>query len=217
MFRSTALAAINHLLAEEPWARERLHPFAGRVVQVNLPPLAAHSFEILPDGTLGAALDEAQAALVVTIPASSAAQIAASRAGLGEPHPALGEPQPIPARPHAALGTGVRFEGDGEMAQAVQFIAANLTWDVEEDLARLIGDIPAHRLVTTGASLLRWQREAATRLAENVQEYLTEESGMLAAPAERQAFSDEVRTVRDGVERLDKRIAMIEARLRARR
>ncbi len=33
--------ALNHLLEREPWARERLAPFAGRTVELRNPPFPA--------------------------------------------------------------------------------------------------------------------------------------------------------------------------------
>ena len=39
MFASSAIAGLNHLLADAPWARERLAPFAGRTAIFVLKPL----------------------------------------------------------------------------------------------------------------------------------------------------------------------------------
>ena len=39
MLASPAIAGLNHLLADAPWARERLTPFAGRTAVFHLSPL----------------------------------------------------------------------------------------------------------------------------------------------------------------------------------
>ena len=41
----------------------------------------------------------------------------------------------------------VEMQGDAELAQEISFLARHLTWDVEEDLSRVVGDIAAHRVV----------------------------------------------------------------------
>jgi len=57
--------ALNHLLAAEPWARERLAPFAGETIELRGPPFPALRFVILPGGTLEAG--GADPALTITL------------------------------------------------------------------------------------------------------------------------------------------------------
>ena len=40
----------------------------------------------------------------------------------------------------------VRVEGDVQLAAEVNWLADHVRWELEEDLARLIGDVPAHAL-----------------------------------------------------------------------
>jgi ubiquinone biosynthesis protein UbiJ len=40
----------------------------------------------------------------------------------------------------------VRIEGDVQLAAEVNWLIDHVRWDAEEDLARLIGDAPAHTL-----------------------------------------------------------------------
>ncbi len=46
--------ALNRLLDAEPWARERLAPFAGETLEVRSPPFPPLRFTILPGGRLDA-------------------------------------------------------------------------------------------------------------------------------------------------------------------
>jgi ubiquinone biosynthesis protein UbiJ len=46
--------AINRLLDSEPWARERLAPYAGQTVELRAGPFPALRFTILPGGRLEA-------------------------------------------------------------------------------------------------------------------------------------------------------------------
>ncbi len=43
----------------------------------------------------------------------------------------------------------VRIEGDVQLAAEVQWLVQNVTWDLEGDLSRLVGDIPAHHIAST--------------------------------------------------------------------
>src|SRR3989337_72066 len=54
MIEQPAIAALNHLLKGQGWARERLRPFAGKRVQFKLAPLPDLSLRILDSGLLEA-------------------------------------------------------------------------------------------------------------------------------------------------------------------
>jgi ubiquinone biosynthesis protein UbiJ len=40
----------------------------------------------------------------------------------------------------------VRIEGDVQLAAEVNWLTEHVRWDMEEDLARIMGDVPAHTL-----------------------------------------------------------------------
>lgn len=48
----------------------------------------------------------------------------------------------------------VRIEGDVQLAAEVNWLMDNVRWDAEEDLARLVGDAPAHTLAAFGRQAL---------------------------------------------------------------
>ena len=48
----------------------------------------------------------------------------------------------------------VRIEGDVMLAAEVNWLIDNVRWDAEEDLARLLGDAPAHTLAQLGRQAL---------------------------------------------------------------
>jgi ubiquinone biosynthesis protein UbiJ len=175
--------ALNHLLEHERWAREKLVPFAGGVVEVRAPPLPALRFTITPDGRLQAG--GAEPSLVVTL-----------------------RPEILPAlargRDHA-LRT-IEVSGNAQLANEVMFLARHLRWNVEEDLSRLLGDIAAHRLAQLGRDILAWQSDAAKRLAETAADYAADESRILLRRTELASFADELGQLRDAIGRLEQRI-----------
>jgi ubiquinone biosynthesis protein UbiJ len=55
----------------------------------------------------------------------------------------------------------MEIRGDAALAAEVGWLAENLRWDVEDDLARIVGELPAHQL----AKAARWMADAARRFA----------------------------------------------------
>ncbi len=93
----------------------------------------------------------------------------------------------------------------------MQHLFRHLAWDIEEDLSRLFPDVVAHRLAEGGRAFAAWQSEAATRLAGNLAEYLTEEQPLLARPADVEKLSREADALREDAARLEKRIERLES------
>ena len=185
MIERSALAALNHLLEQQPWAVERLRPFAGQAVEFRCPPFPDLRFAITDNGLLDRAQAETASALVVKL-----------------------TPGTLPfllARDETARKR-VEIEGSADLAGAVDYLFRHLSWDFEEDLSKAFGDIVAHRLASGGKALAAWQRDAGLRLAESLAEYWTEEQPLLARPADVENFCRSVDTLRDDVARLERRI-----------
>ncbi|MCG6877088.1 MAG: hypothetical protein LJE97_18515 [Betaproteobacteria bacterium] len=189
MIELPAAAFINHLLAREQWARDRLVPFSGRRACFRLVPLPDLVLEIDASGHVEPCVAE-DVALTLTIPPMALPRIL--------------------ARDESALRE-VRLEGDAGLANAVLFLFRNLRWDVEEDLSRVVGDVAAHRMAGAAREIGVWQRQGAERLGQNVAEYLKDEVGLLVHPHEVETFGRQVDEVRDAVERLEKRIRRLVA------
>jgi ubiquinone biosynthesis protein UbiJ len=109
----------------------------------------------------------------------------------------------------AAAWSDIAVEGDPQFAAALNHVARNLRWDVEEDLSRLFGDIAAHRMVESGRKLGDWGRQGADNLARSFAEYWTEERPLIASRAEVERFNHDVDALRNDVARLEKRIEQL--------
>lgn len=115
---------LNHVLMQEPEAQTRLARQRGRVVRLQW-----RDFSM---------------------------QLAATAAGLCELSPAtehdllltVVDASPLDLLRDAVRGERptVRIEGDVQFAADVNWLVEHVRWDSEEDLARLIGDAPAHTL-----------------------------------------------------------------------
>lgn len=182
------LAAVNHLLGQAAWAREKLVPFAGHVARIELPPFEA-AFLIAADGCLAAPSPEATPEVGISLPATA-------------PLLAL--------QGKATVMRAARIEGSAEFAEALGFVIRNLGWDSEEDLSRLFGDIAARRIVSGTRELAAWQRQAAQNFAENLAEYFTEEQPLIARRVAIAEFSAEIDRLRDDLSRLEKRVQRLD-------
>jgi ubiquinone biosynthesis protein UbiJ len=104
----------------------------------------------------------------------------------------------------------VRLDGDNALAQRFSRAIGGLDIDWEEQMARLIGDIPAHELGRAASAVREQGRRLQSRGSETLSDYLTEESRLLPHRFEVEAFLADIDTLRDDVERLEARIAVLE-------
>lgn len=134
---------VNHVLAGEQEAMDRLRPHAGSCIELQLanwpallPAPPALAFCITPAGLLEWCSDNVpQADLTLHVDAANPALLFA--------HALNGE---VPA---------VAIEGSGALATQVNWLIANLRWDIAADLERAFGPRIAHRLARLGSALAR--------------------------------------------------------------
>ena len=188
MLIRTALNFVSHVLTGETWARTRLQAFSGQTARLSLGPLT------IPICVTNAGLFEhgsqgATPTVTIQLPADA-------------PMRALTD------RP--SLFAAAHISGSAEFAEALGFVFRNLRWDVEDDLAQLVGDIAARRLLQSGKHFAQWHLQRARNLALNVAEYLTEESATVARRADITHFCVAVDALNDNYARLEKRVQKLQ-------
>jgi len=188
---ASAVATINHLLADEAWARASLQRHAGKLAVIDTGHLALRLL-VAADGLLEAG----------TLDAAPNVTIHVKLADL-----------PLIAQNRDRAFSYVRIEGDAEFANTISQLSRGLRWEPEHDLQRLFGPIGAHRLAGGARSVFANVNATGRRLAENLAEFLVEERPVLARPADVDAFGSDVVRLRDDVERTAKRIARLERTL----
>ncbi|TXF97246.1 ubiquinone biosynthesis accessory factor UbiJ [Massilia arenae] len=186
-----AVAAINHLLAQEAWARALLMRHAGKDACIDAG-LARLRMLVGRDGLLEASQGDAAASVTIRVKPADL---------------------PLIAQDRTRALSYVKIEGDAEFANVISQLANGLRWDAEHDLERVVGPLGAHRLVKTARRTAGGATEAGRRLAENLAEFLAEERPVLVRPVQREAFAADVVRLRDDVERTAKRIARLEQKL----
>jgi ubiquinone biosynthesis accessory factor UbiJ len=190
-------AAVNHLLARETWARERLTPYAGKTARLVCTPVTLILL-VQPDGYLSA-VDESQAhSFDVTVSVPADAVPAFVQGG------------------QAAVMKHVKIEGDAEFATVIAKLAEHLRWEPEEDLAKLIGDGPAWRVASVARSVGDHALRTGRNLLDSVAEYLLDENPQLVRRTALEGFNAELARARDTLARVEKRIERLEQKVDAR-
>lgn len=119
---------LNHVLQQEAEAQARLRRQSGRVVEAHWRRFGMR-LQATPAGLLELAAPGLQPDLTLTLTEESPFSLA--QAAL------RGEKPPV------------RIAGDVQLAAEVQWLVDHVRWDIEEDLARIFGDAPAHAIGET--------------------------------------------------------------------
>jgi len=107
-----------------------------------------------------------------------------------------------------------RISGDAELAARYRELFALARPDFEEELSRLVGDLPARRLSMAAQGAMGWLEKLGRTARQNVAEYLQEESRDLAARPEVEEFVRGVDGLRDTAERVEARLTRLEQHLK---
>lgn len=183
MLKPLLTRLLNHLVNQNSWAKEQLQPFGGKTVKFNIPPLGAN-LTILEDGGLAMAGESAQPDASITVPPSVALRLLAN---------------------DDAASTLATLEGDTELAATLAKVLRGMSWEYEDDLSRLIGDVPAHQLAEFGRKAGHEIRSQGINLMQMLVEYWQEEQPLLAKKRHVESFNRDVDTLREDSERLEKR------------
>ena len=108
----------------------------------------------------------------------------------------------------------VRITGDAEVAARYRKLFGLARPDWEEELARLVGDLPARRLALAARGALAFAAKVRRTAGENLAEYLTEESRDLVSKPELEEFVLGVDQLRETADRVEARLARLERRLK---
>ncbi|NQD36133.1 SCP2 domain-containing protein [Permianibacter sp. IMCC34836] len=173
---------LNKVLALDPATAARLPALAGRPLRVLLTPFNSSLTLTVSDGQLCFAGPETEAAITLTGSLQDFTQAALNRGEM--------------------TAGRLQVQGDVGAAQRWQQFFADLQPDWEEELSKYLGDIAGPQLANVLRSVTSWLKTALSQLQQTGVEYLQEESRMLVAPAELQAFLADVDRLRDDAERL---------------
>ncbi len=183
-------SALNHYLALDPEAPEKLTAFDGKVICIDVRG---------PNRKIYLLMNGNRIRVVRTYETEPDATIIGSPAALFK----LGVHRD--SAPLFFAGE-VEIRGDTRLGRQFKSLLAEMEIDWEEHLSRFTGDIAAHRIACLFTDLRKWSRTAADNLADDVGEYLQEESRDVVSGAEMEMFYQQVDRLRDDTERLKARI-----------
>ena len=125
---------LNHVLAQETAALERLRRQQGRQIAVAW---REHHLQwrITPAGLLERATDHQTADLRVQISENSPLHLVRGLAKGDKP--------------------AMRIEGDVMLASEINWLVDHVRWDAEEDLSRIVGDAAAHKIVSMAKRVMQ--------------------------------------------------------------
>jgi ubiquinone biosynthesis protein UbiJ len=139
-----AVLFLNHVLQQEPEAQQRLMRQQDRVVQFSWR-FVTMKLVATPAGLLDIAPEGATPELTLTVAEENPLGLA--RAAFRGDKPA------------------VRIDGDVQLAAEVNWLVDHVRWDVEDDLARVVGDVPAHTIATGARRVVAALRQFVGRAA----------------------------------------------------
>ena len=183
------------LVRQQPWAAERLARHAGKTLRISLGALA---ITLTIDS--GGYLEQSDPAVVPDV----VLDIIADKLSLS---PLLDGDRPFD------IAEYVHITGQAALAQVISDLARDLRPDPEDALAHLIGDVPAHRVTQGIEGFVHGTRNLAKRLAQNVAEYLTEETDALVGRPGMTAYTQQLARAAARAEALAPRQARLAARL----
>jgi ubiquinone biosynthesis protein UbiJ len=129
---------LNHVLGQEPAAMERLRRQQGRCIQLSWREFRLQ-WLITPAGLLERADAQASADLHLHINQDSPMSLVQGLVKGEKP--------------------AMRIDGDVMLAADINWLVDHVRWDMEEDLARLVGDAPAHHIANVCRRLSSALRE----------------------------------------------------------
>lgn len=100
----------------------------------------------------------------------------------------------------------INIEGDIELANKISQVLRKIEWDLEEDLAKYIGDIPAIRTTKALKKIKNTTKENIKTLTSSLIEYWQEENKILAKTRDVEMFNKKIDTIVEDTERVEARI-----------
>ncbi|HOY70750.1 MAG TPA: hypothetical protein PL131_08790 [Methylotenera sp.] len=178
---------LQHLIRQNIWAKAHLVPFAGNTIAFDFAVIKTNLI-ILEDGSLALGGETAPPEASIYAPPSLMLRMLAK---------------------DEAAKMDFKVTGDTHLATEVSKILQNIRWDVEDDLSKIVGDIPATKLADFSKKATQTVKETGTNLAQMLTEYLQEEQPMLAKKRHVEQFNADVDALRDDVARFEKRLAKL--------
>lgn len=192
MLKPLAARFLQHLTHQNNWSRKHLLEFSGKVVQFNIA-FTKSKLLILENGSLGVATDHAKADATIHIPPSLAVRLIAK---------------------DEAAKMLIKVEGDSHLSTELGKVLQLMRWDIEDDLSKVIGDIPANKIILSGKKALSSVKEQSVNVIEMVSEYWQEEKPILAKKWRVEQLITEIDTLNSDAARFEKKLERLTKKIK---
>ena len=105
--------------------------------------------------------------------------------------------------------SNISIEGDLELANQVAQVLKKIEWDIEEDLSKYIGDIPAIKTTKILKKVVTKGQKNIGHITGALLEYWQEENKILTKKRNVEIFNSEVDKIVEDTERLEARIKIM--------
>jgi len=182
------LKAINHLIEQERWAHELLLPREGQSISIALP---IGDFQIAIQEGIFVNEGNTNLSSVILVITQEAIWTFLKEGKSG-------------------AMKFVKISGDIDFAADLNRLAADLKWEVEEDLSKLVGDATARRVVLESQKMVHQTQLAMNDLKVGIRDYLVYEKNILVDSQQMNDFKSELRLLRDQLDRAEKKVNQLE-------
>lgn len=179
------IACLNHLAGKSNSVRQQLQAHANETVCFRIGSLIRLHITITQDGHFTTAARDAQAAIILNIPAELIPRLASGEMD------AFRE---------------ITVCGDPLLADVLLYIGKLFQAEIEENLSSVIGDVFARRVTLAGQGLVRWHLESMRNLSRAVGEFITEEQPVTASHTRFRQLGPEAESLQQQVSQLAERI-----------
>ena len=191
MLKAISTRILQHIITQNSWANAMLQPFAGKSAQFNIS-LINTTLVILENGSLAIAGEINTPDAVVNIPPSLLLRLIAK---------------------DESAKLKINIEGDTHLASELAKVLSSMRWDYEDDLSKLIGDVPANKMGEFSRQTTKTIKDTTTNLAEMLSEYWQEEAPLIAKKRPVEEFNASVDSLRADVARFEKKLQKLTQKL----
>jgi ubiquinone biosynthesis protein UbiJ len=190
-------ALLNRRIADVARAQNAVRRLEGTALRLEVEGVKSVRMSVRGGRLLLAAADEAPVDVLIRGTPGALLELALRQQGV------------IAAAPAEGAG-GVHIEGDAEVAARYRELLSGARPELEEELARYLGDLPARGIARALHAAAGFARRARRAAGTDLAEYLTEESRTLLGRAELEEFFLEVDRLRETADRVAARLARLE-------
>ena len=197
---AAAEAMLNRNIAASSHASMLAQRLNGATLQVDVDGIARVRALVQADRLCLLAGDDSAADAVIS--GSPAALLSLLRTASAAPSP-------------ANRRNTVQIRGNAEIANLYKELFSAARPELEEELSRWIGDLPARQVARFARDFGKWLKRTRRIAAENLTEYWQEESRDLPSRTEADEFLHGVDQLREAADRLEARIDRLKLRVRS--